>query len=118
MILTKKKLPKAPGYGNYDSYFTFSEAEQAEFKKQYDLKYSEADRVAEPIKEIRFDAPEGEDSHANHFNNFFQNVRTGSQGTIEDPVFGFRAAAPVLACNDSYFQQKIIHWDADKMVVR
>lgn len=118
LILTRKKLPKAPGYGNYDSYFTFSEAEQAEFKKQYDQKYSEADRVAEPVKEIRFDAPQGEDSHAAHFDDFFKNVRAGSLKTIEDPVFGFRAAAPVLACNDSYFQQKIIHWDPDKMVVR
>ncbi len=118
LILTKKKLPKAPGYGNYDSYFTFSEAQQAEFKKQYDAKYSEADRVAEPVKEIRFDAPEGEDNHANHFNNFFENVRKGSQDTNEDAIFGFRAAAPVLACNDSYFQQKVIHWDADKMIVK
>lgn len=117
LVLTQKKLPKAPGYGGYDSYFTFSEAEQAEFRRQYDLKYPEADRTAEPVKEIRFDAPQGEDSHASHFDNFFKNVRTGSQDTIEDPVFGFRAAAPVLACNDSYFQQKVIRWDADKMKI-
>jgi len=118
LVLTRRKLPKAPGYGNYDSYFTFSEAQQAEFKKQYDQMYPEADRVAEPVKEIKFDAPREEDSHANHFNNFFTNVREGSQNTIEDPVFGFRAAAPVLACNDSYFQQKVIRWDADKMILK
>ncbi|WP_367913350.1 Gfo/Idh/MocA family protein [Leadbetterella sp. DM7] len=118
LVLTRRKLPKAPGYGNYDSYFTFSEAQQAEFKKQYDQMYPEADRVAEPVKEIKFDAPKEEDSHANHFNNFFTNVREGSQNTIEDPVFGFRAAAPVLACNDSYFQQKVIRWDADKMILK
>jgi hypothetical protein len=37
---------------------------------------------------------------------------------IEDAAFGFRAAAPCLACNDSYFQKKIIHWDPVKMQVK
>lgn len=115
LVLSKKKLPKAPGYGGYDSHFTFAESEQEAFKKQYDAKYPEADRKAEPVKEVKFDAPKTEDSHKNHFANFFENVRKGSQGTIEDPVFGFRAAAPVLACNESYFQQKIIHWDPIEM---
>ena len=57
-------------------------------------------------------------NYFNHFANFFENVKKGSQGTIEDPVFGFRAAAPVLACNDSYFEQKIIHWDPIEMKLK
>lgn len=118
LTITKRKLPVAPGYGNYDSYFTFSEAEQAEFKKQYDAKYSEADRTAEPVKEIKFDAPEGEDMHVRHFEDFFTNARAKSQKTVQDPIVGFRAAAPVLACNDSYFQQKVVKWDAEKMVLK
>jgi predicted dehydrogenase len=118
LVLTKKKLPKAPGYGNYDSHFTFSEAQQAEFKKQYDAMYSEADRVAEPVKEIKFEAPKGEDEHMNHFANFFNAIRKNTQEINEDPIFGFRAAAPVLACNDSYFQQKVIKWDAQNMVLK
>ncbi|MCP9770662.1 gfo/Idh/MocA family oxidoreductase [Lacihabitans sp. LS3-19] len=111
LTLSKKKLPKAPGFGNYDSYFTFSEAQQKEFEKEYNARYSEADKVGEPVKEIKFTATPGDDEHKNHFANFFENVRKGSQGTIEDPVFGFRAAAPVLACNESYFQKKTINWD-------
>ncbi|MBK9511623.1 MAG: Gfo/Idh/MocA family oxidoreductase [Cytophagaceae bacterium] len=111
LTLTKKKLPKAPGYGNYDSYFTFSEPQQKDFEKWYNEKYSEADRKGEPVKEIKIKGKEGEDEHANHFGNFFENIRKGSQETIEDPIFGFRAAAPVLACNDSYFQKKPISWD-------
>ena len=111
LTLSKKKLPKAPGFGNYDSHFTFSEAQQKEFEKEYNARYSEADRIAEPVKEIKFSAMPGDDEHKNHFANFFENIRKGSQGTIEDPIFGFRAAAPVLACNESYFQKKTIHWD-------
>ncbi len=118
LVLSKKKLPKAPGIGGYDSLATFSEEEQKKSQAAYDARYSTDDRKAEPVKEIRFDAPKGEDSHANHFANFFENVRKGSQGTIEDPIFGFRAAAPVLACNDSYFEQKIIHWDPVAMKVK
>lgn len=111
LILTKRKLPQAPGYGNYDSYFTFTDTVQQEFVKQYDAQYPPEARKAEPVKEVRFEAPQNDDAHAQHFADFFKNVREGSQGTIEDPVFGFRAAAPVLACNESYFTNQTIHWD-------
>ena len=116
LVLTKKKLAKAPGYGGYDSYFTFPDEVQKEFVKQYDAQYPTDSRVAEPVKEIKFDAPDDDDSHVNHFRDFFDNIRKGSQGTIEDPVFGFRAAAPVLASNESYFDKKIINWDPVKMI--
>ena len=116
IVLTKKKLAKAPGYGGYDSYFTFSDEVQKEFVKQYDAQYPTDSRVAEPVKEIKFDAPNDDDSHVNHFRDFFDNIRKGSQGTVEDPVFGFRAAAPVLASNESYFDKKIINWDPVKMI--
>ncbi len=53
-------------------------------------------------------------AHYDHFANFFNAIRTG--GTVaEDPVFGFRAAAPALLCNDSYFQDKFIKWDPENM---
>ena len=116
LVLTKKKLAKAPGYGGYDSYFTFPDEVQKEFVKQYDAQYPADSRVAEPVKEIKFDAPKDEDSHVNHFRDFFDNIKKGSQGTIEDPIFGFRAAAPVLASNESYFDKKIINWDPVKMI--
>lgn len=117
LTLSKKKLPKAPGYGNYDSFFTFSEAQQKEYEKEYNVLYSEADRKVEPIVDYKFSAIKDDDEHKNHFGNFFEHVRKGSQATIEDPIFGFRAAAPVLSCNDSYFHKKTIHWDAENMKV-
>ncbi|MCE7038809.1 Gfo/Idh/MocA family protein [Dyadobacter sp. CY312] len=118
LILTRKKLPEAPGFGGYDSYNTFSESEQLAFKKQYDSRYPESTRKAEPVKEVKFVAPQEDDAHANHFRDFFENIRKGSLGTVEDPVFGFRAAAPVLACNSSYFEKKVIHWDPLNMKIK
>jgi predicted dehydrogenase len=118
LILTKKKLAKAPGYGGYDSFGTFAASEQKEFEKQYNAQYPADTRKADPVKEIRFEAPKEDDAHANHFRDFFENVKKGTLGTVEDPVFGFRAAAPVLACNDSYFKKKIIHWDPVAMKLK
>ncbi len=56
-------------------------------------------------------------AHFDHFMNFFEGVRNGTPVT-EDATFGFRAAAPALACNDSYFGEKIIRWDPEEMRVR
>jgi len=35
----------------------------------------------------------------------------------EYPESGFRVVAPTLACNNSYFQKKIINWDRVNMKV-
>jgi hypothetical protein len=37
---------------------------------------------------------------------------------VEDATFGFRAAAPSLACNESYFKKKIINWDPVNMKLK
>ncbi|MEM9836701.1 MAG: Gfo/Idh/MocA family oxidoreductase [Bacteroidota bacterium] len=56
-------------------------------------------------------------AHYDHFNNFFKGVRHGT-AVAEDAVFGYRAAAPALLCNDSYFEKKIVNWDPEQMRVR
>ena len=53
-------------------------------------------------------------AHFDHFYNFFKSIRTGTAAT-EDALFGYRAAAPALLCNDSYFQEKAIQWDPVKL---
>ncbi|MDH3270405.1 MAG: Gfo/Idh/MocA family oxidoreductase [Gemmatimonadota bacterium] len=55
-------------------------------------------------------------AHYDHFMNFFRGVREGSP-VAEDAVFGLRAAAPALACNDSYFEEKVVAWDPETMQV-
>jgi predicted dehydrogenase len=112
LTLTKRSLPKAPGYGNGESYGTFTEEQQKAYLKDYDSKYPEADRTATPLKEVKFESPKDDDSHRNHFANFFEAIKANKPAlAIEDPIFGFRAAAPVLACNKSYFEKKVITWD-------
>jgi hypothetical protein len=36
---------------------------------------------------------------------------------VEDPVFGYRAAAPALACNLSYYEKRAVYWDPVAMKV-
>jgi predicted dehydrogenase len=55
-------------------------------------------------------------AHFDHHMNFFNGVREGTP-VAEDAVFGLRAAAPALACNDSYFEEKVVTWDPEKMEV-
>lgn len=68
-----------------------------------------------PPADTFFEAEKGyKGAHYDHFANFFHAIRTGGS-VVEDPVFGFRAAAPALLCNDSYRQNKFIEWDPVKM---
>jgi predicted dehydrogenase len=109
-------MPKAPGIGGWDALNTYPAAMQETLKQQYNLKYSEEDRKAPTKADITYKAPQGYNEHLDHFTNFFEGVRSGKP-VVEDAAFGFRAAAPCLACNDSYFEEKIIHWDPEKMKV-
>ncbi|MBS1789209.1 MAG: Gfo/Idh/MocA family oxidoreductase [Acidobacteria bacterium] len=103
-------MPEAPGFGGYDSLFTFSKKMQEDLQKEYDAKWTAEQRNKKTKADIIFRAPEGYSDHLDHFTNFFDAIRT-SKPVVEDAEFGFRAAAPALACNESYFKKKIIHWD-------
>jgi hypothetical protein len=83
----------------------------------YNKKYTEDDKKRITKDDVDFKAPQGYSDHLDHFTNFFDAVRTGKQ-VVEDAIFGFRAAAPCLACNDSYFQKKIISWDPENMKLK
>jgi hypothetical protein len=89
---------------------------QTALEQEYNQKYSADDKKRPTKADIEFTAPPGYSEHLDHFTNFFDAVRTGKP-VVEDAAFGFRAAAPSLACNDSYFQKKIISWDPVNMKV-
>ena len=55
-------------------------------------------------------------AHYDHHLNFLTGVRNGTS-VVEDAEFGLRAAAPALACNNSYFEDRIVKWDPEKMKV-
>jgi len=103
-------MPEAPGFGGYDSLFTFSKSMQAEMQKDYDAKWTPEQRKRKTKEDIIFKAPPGYSDHLDHFTNFFDAVRTGKP-VVEDAEFGFRAAAPALSCNESFLTKKIVHWD-------
>jgi predicted dehydrogenase len=109
-------MAKAPGIGGYDALFTYPAAMQEELKKQYDQRWTDDEKRRSTRGPVKYSAPQDYNDGLDHFMNFFDGIRTGKP-VVEGPVFGFRAAAPCLAANDSYFQKKIIHWDPVNMKV-
>ncbi len=64
-----------------------------------------------------FKAEEGyKGAHYDHFTNLFTAMRE-KKTVVEDALFGYRAAAPALLCNDSYFNDKAVKWDPEKLKV-
>jgi hypothetical protein len=111
------KLPEAPGIGGWDALETYPEEMQKELLKRYNEKYTKEQQKRHNEPDMTYRAPEGFDSSLQHHINFFDSIRNGKP-VVEDGVFGFRAAAPALACNESYFKNKIIHWDAEQMKLK
>jgi predicted dehydrogenase len=114
--LTHSIMPKATGIGGWDSFHTYPMAMQQELMRQYNQKYTKEEQGSPVVPPINYIAPEDYDEHLEHFINFFDGVRN-NKSLVEGPEFAFRAAAPTLACNDSYFQKKIISWDPVNMKV-
>jgi len=108
--LTKSKMPEAPGYGGWDTFDTYPEKMQKEIAEQYNKRWTTEQQAAPTGKPISFNTPEGYDDRLDHFINFFESIRN-KKPVVEDAVFGYRAADPCIACNDSYFNKKIIYWD-------
>jgi len=98
-----------PGY----TIDTFSKAVQERFLAEYHKKYPHTNPTADamrPEKEDKFVPPEDHDAHREHHGAYLESVRT-RKPSIEDGVFGFRAAGPALLSNVSYFEKRICNWD-------
>lgn len=115
--IRRNKFSRAPNIGGWDALDTYPAAMQKEILEQYHQKFSAAEKSAPDLPAITYAAPDGYDDRYDHFVHFFESVRT-KKPVVEDAVFGFRAAAPCLACNESYFQKKVINWDAVGMKLR
>ena len=107
----RNKTSKLPGYGGWDSFDTFTSAQQEEYRKWYIANHPpEKPEVLEP--ESQFRAPEGYSADFDHHANFYKGIRDNAP-IVEDALFSMRAAGPALASNKSVFEKKIIHWDPD-----
>jgi predicted dehydrogenase len=88
----------------------------AEHRKKYPPREA-ATANMDAAKEERWLPPRGYSDQYEHHVNFFDAVRT-RKPLVEDAVFGFRAAAPAVLSNTSYFGGKTVHWDPEKMTVK
>jgi predicted dehydrogenase len=100
----------------YNSVKTFSNAQQAALahKLLAERPDTVSKRAAKPSE--KYVVPKGYDERFDHFVNFFRSVREGKP-VYEDAVFGYRAAAPALLCNESYRQKREIDWDPSAMKI-
>lgn len=104
------KMTKSPGYGGWDSFETFSTAQQKEFEKWYKANYP--DEKAPSTETVTWHAPENYNTNVDHHLNWYAGIREGKP-IVEDAWFGMRAAGPALLANKSYFDKKIINWDPE-----
>ncbi len=98
----------------YNSVRTFSNAQQKAFADKYLAEHPGGKSKAPRKDPVKFTVPKGYDERFDHLVHFFASVREGKP-VYEDAVFGFRAAAPALLCNDSYRLGKALEWDPIQM---
>lgn len=109
VTLSKRRPAGEPG----QTAETFAKATQDAFMKEYRAKYPERPEL-QPRSDESFAAPARYNSTDDHFRIFFDAMRT-RRPVVEDAAFGLRAAGPALLANHSYFENRPIGWNAEKM---
>jgi predicted dehydrogenase len=109
VTLSRRQRPKDPGHTSD----TFAKAMQDAYMKEHRAKYPETADLRPTSEEVYAAPPDYSDSYE-HFRNFFEAVRS-RKPVVEDAAFGYRAAAPALLTNESYFEGKPVGWDPEKM---
>jgi predicted dehydrogenase len=113
VTLVQTPRETAPGYTVED----FPKAVREEFLAEYAKKYPNAGKteLLPPAREFSFPMPTGYNPVLDHTGNFLNAVRT-RQRPLQDAIFGYRAAAPALLANTSYFTHRVCQWDPERMV--
>lgn len=113
LVVRRTPFSKAPGM----SIGSFPEAMQEAYKQEYNKKYAERLQMEGP-KELVFKTPKDyKGDRYEHFVNFFASVRE-NKPSVEDATFGLRACGPTEAGNISYFEERIVGWDPEKMQLK
>lgn len=108
--VTLNKIQKDPTYGGWDSFNTFSEAQQKEYEKWFKATYPAHPEVTSPGTE--YFAPKNYSANLDHHSNFYKGIRENVP-VVEDALFSMRAAGPALIANKSYYEKKVIQWDPE-----
>ena len=114
--LKRNKISKTPSYGGWDSFDTFSNAQQKEFKKWFESTYPKEKAIMNGPN-IEYQAPKGYSANIEHHLNFYAGIREGKP-IVEDAWFGMRAAGPAILSNRSYFENRIVQWDPEAAVLQ
>jgi predicted dehydrogenase len=114
LTLTRTPFPSKPEYGGYDSLFTFPKDVQEQFVKEYNMKFFDAASTISEPGEMVYSPPEGYDDRDDHWANLIAAVRSGKT-IVENATYGLKAVGPSLAANESYFNNRIVTWDHQKM---
>ncbi len=113
--LTVSRNPRETEPGYTIDTFAKSTQEQflREYRKQYPVQTPNAGSLRPELNET-FQAPPGHNAHLEHHRNFYRSIRE-NKPSVEDAVFGFRAAGPALLTNVSYFERTVCGWDTEAM---
>jgi predicted dehydrogenase len=109
VTLSRRQRPKEPGH----TADTFSHAMQEAFLAEYRTRYPDPQELRQGDDEV-YGAPPGYSDSYEHFRTFFDAVRTRTP-VVEDATFGLRAAGPAVLANHSYFENRPIGWDPERM---
>ena len=108
--VAKKQRAKEPGF----TIDTFPKATQEAFLKEYRTKYPENKQDINASTQDTYAPPSGYSDSVDHFNAFFDAMRS-RKPVVEDAVFGFRAAGAALLMNRSYFDSQVYGWNPETM---
>jgi predicted dehydrogenase len=114
LSLRRTPFSNKPEYGSYDSLFTFPQSIQDEFVKEYGLEYYDVPPDIREPNEIVYRPPDGYDDRVDHWAKLIAAVRDGKP-IVEDATYGMKAAGPSLAANESYFTNRIVNWDNQRL---
>jgi predicted dehydrogenase len=111
VTVAKRAPSKEPGH----TADTFAKAMEEAYLAEYRAKYPEEQQELRHTNEEVFQAPQGYrgDSYE-HFRVFFDAVRS-RKPVVEDATFGLRAGGPAVLANHSYWENKPIGWDPERM---
>ena len=109
VTLSRRRRSRQPGH----TADTFAKAMQEAYLAEYRAKFPEQQQLRESDEETYL-APEGYSESYVHFRVFFDAVRSRTP-VVEDATFGLRACGPAVLANHSYWENRPIGWDPEKM---
>lgn len=106
LLVLKKRKRGDPGF----RVNTFTEAVQEQYKALHYQQYPDRQPEMFDPEVQEFHAPEGYDDIEDHIFDWLAAVRA-KRPVVENALFGFRAAAPAILSQESYFTGQPVNWD-------